>query len=160
MQCDFREALLKDWDFIGFHNDCRVMANSGVRWLYTKPGRWQELEAAAEQFKIALNDPRPGYVENSIMHKHAKNLIRREQDQVIQPWMFGEPFFKGTCLWLRGGIPNLTPTNVLKIPEKGTPEHKSWSMVHRAPPGPHRAADRARTFPGIASAMADQWGNL
>lgn len=180
LKCDFREALKQEWDFIGFHNDCRVMANSGARWLYKdeivyanvlhrqmacvkrvkNESRWQELESAAEMLKISLNDPRPGYVENSIMHCHAKKLIGRQQDQTIQPWQFGEPFFKGTCLWLRGGIASLAPTNILQVPAKGTAEHKAWSMVHQCAPGPDRASKRARTFPGIARAMAQQWGNL
>lgn len=178
IQNDFRNVLDQPWDFIGFHPDCRVMANSGVRWLYDdKPvyaeilgrtmrcnqkvrneARWIELNGASDLFKICLNDPRPGYVENSIMHCHAKQLIGREQDQTIQPWHFGEPFFKATCLWLRGGIQVLSPTNRLIPPAKGTPEHKAWSAVHRAPPGPNRWKDRSRTLRGFASAIADQWG--
>lgn len=157
LQCDFRKALKQHWDFVGFHIDCRVMANSGARWLYEKPERWGELQAAADLFNVALDDPRPGYVENSIMHCHAKKLIRREQDQTVQPWWFGEPYFKSTCLWLRGGIPELKPTNKLTPPAKGTSEHKAWSMVHRATPGRDRWMKRSRTFPGVAEAMAEQW---
>lgn len=157
LQCDFRKAINSQWDFIGFHPDSRVMANSGVRWLDTIPGRRDELKDAADMFNICLRDQRPGYVENSIMHCHAKALIDREQDQVVQPHYFGEPFFKATCLWLRGGIPKLQPTNILERPAKGTAEHKAWSAVHRATPGPQRAADRARTLPGFAKAMSEQW---
>lgn len=157
-QCDMREVVGMDWDFVGYHCDCRVMANSGVRWLYEKPGRWDELKTAAAFFQTALDDKRPGYVENSVMHKHAKALISREQDQVIQPWHFGEPRFKATCLWLRGGIAPLEATNKLTPPERGTDEHKAWSAVHRASPGPNRWKERSRTFPGIAAAMAKQWG--
>lgn len=159
-QCDFREIINQNWDFVGYHVDCRVMANSGVRWLYTKPGRWDELKYAAALFNSVLRDPRPGYVENSIMHKHAKALIDREQDQVIQPWWFGEPYFKATCLWLRGGIKPLVETNRLTPPAKGTPEHKAWSAVHRANPSPTRWMERSRSFPGIAKAMAEQWTPL
>jgi hypothetical protein len=158
IQGDFREAIKSAWDFIGFHPDCRVMANSGVRWLDTKPGRRDELKTAAELFRLCLNDPRPGYVENSVMHCHAKELIGREQTQTVQPWYFGEPFFKATCLWLRGGIPELTPTNKLTPPARGTEAHKAWSMVHRATPGADRWKKRSRTFPGFAQAMALQWG--
>lgn len=160
IQDDFRNHLGYHWDFIGFHIDCRVMANSGVRWLDTKPGRREELKEATELFNLALRDPRPGYVENSIMHCHAKALIDREQDQVIQPWWFGEPKFKATCLWLRGGINPLVATNRLTPPKKGTAEHKAWSAVHRASPGPNRWKERSRTLPGIAKAMAEQWSNL
>ncbi len=135
------------------------MANSGVRWLHTKPGRWAELDEAAAIFNLTLRDTRPGYAENSIMHCYAKERIDRAQDQVIQPWYFGEPHFKATCLWLRGIKPLIT-TNRLVPPAKGTPEHKAWSGVHRASPGPNRWKERSRTLPGIASAMAHQWGSL
>jgi hypothetical protein len=153
----FEKVIQETWDFIGFHYECRVMANSGVRWLRTIAGRWHELEEAAATFNLTLRDPRPGYSENSIMHCHAKKLIDREQDQVIQPWHFGVPRFKGTCIWLRG-IKPLVASNRLVPPKKGTPEHKKWSAVHRAPPGPDRWKDRSRTFAGIAIAMAEQWG--
>jgi len=178
IQGDFREALKQHWDFIGFHNDCRVMANSGVRWLYKagqpvyaevlgrtsryharirNEARWGELLAAAEMFNLSLDCRVPGYVENSVMHCHAKKLIRREQDQTIQPWWFGVPRFKATCLWLRG-IPPLEATDKLIPPLKGTQSHKEWSAVHRASPGKNRWKERSRTFPGIANAMAEQWG--
>lgn len=156
-QCDFRLLLGRDWQFIGFHPDCRVMANSGVRWLDTKLGRRAELGAAAGIFNLCLRDPRPGYVENSIMHCHAKALIDREQDQTIQPWWFGEPAFKATCLWLRG-IQSLTAAHKLTPPARGTEAHKQWSAVHRASPGPNRWKERSRTFQGVAKAFAEQWG--
>jgi hypothetical protein len=85
------------------------------------------------------------------MHCHAKNLIDREQDQVIQPWHFGGPQFKATCLWLREVKP-LIATNRLTPPAKGTAEHKAWSS------GPERWKERSRTLVGIAEAMAAQWG--
>lgn len=180
IQADFRSVIQESWDFVGYHYECRVMANSGVRWLYERvpvfatvlgrkarftkrvrvESRWQELREAAEIFNLTIRDTRPGYAENSIMHCHAKALIDREQDQVIQPWWFGEPKFKGTCIWLRGGLPALMPTNRLVPPAKGTPEHKAWSSVHRASPGPNRWKERSRTLPGIAAAFAAQWGKL
>lgn len=156
IQADFRAVMQESWDFVGYHYECRVMANSGVRWLYSKPGRWDELKEAAAIFNLTIRDPRPGYAENSVMHCHAKKLIDRKQDQVIQPWHFGEPHFKATCLWLRG-VQALAPTNRLTPPAKGTPEHKAWSGVHRAPPGVNRWKQRSRTLSGIAKAMAQQW---
>lgn len=179
IQADFRSVVQDSWDFVGYHYECRVMANSGVRWLYQgervrasvlgrsmlfekrvrNESRWLELDQAAEIFNLTLRDTRPGYAENSIMHCHAKKLIDREQDQVIQPWYFGEPYFKATCLWMRG-IPLLRETNRLIPPVKGTPEYKAWSAVHRASPGPDRWKERSRTLPGIAAAFASQWGDL
>jgi len=75
----------------------------------------------------------------------------------VQPWWFGEPFFKATGFELIG-LPELRPTNRLTPPAPGTDEHKAWSRVHRMPPGPERARLRSETFPGLAAACADQWG--
>jgi hypothetical protein len=77
--------------------------------------------------------------------------------QFVQPWQFGEPFFKATGFYLRG-LPQLKPTNVLTPPEPGTPEHRVWSAIHRAPPRAERWKFRSRTFNGIAQACAEQWG--
>jgi len=67
IQADFRSVVQDSWDFVGYHYECRVMANSGVRWLYEKPGRWRELDEAAEIFNLTIRDTRPGYSENSQM---------------------------------------------------------------------------------------------
>jgi len=157
IMADFRSVIQQSWDFVGYHYTCKVMANSGVRWLYTKEGRWLELEEATKIFNITLRDTRPGYSENPIQHKHTKQRIDREQDQIIQPWHFGDPYFKATCLWLRK-LPKLKDSNRLVPPEKGTEEYRKWSMVHREPPGPDREKNRSRSFPGIEKAMAEQWG--
>jgi len=157
IKADFRKVIQDTWDFVGYHYECRVMANSGVRWLYEINGRWVELDEATEIFNITLRDTRLGYSENPIQHKHTKQRIDREQDQIIQPWQFGEPYFKATCLWLRN-IPKLKPTNILDKPIKGTEEYKKWSMIHRESPGVERWKNRSRTFPGIADAFATQWG--
>jgi hypothetical protein len=74
----------------------------------------------------------------------------------VQPWWFGDAAFKGTGLYLRG-LPPLVATNQLTPPASGTDEHKAWSTVHRASPGPNRWKLRSRTFQGLADAMADQW---
>ncbi len=153
------------WDFVGYHYECTVMANCGVRWLYKKSGgkrtlvkpRWIELDEATEIFNITLGDTRPGYSENPIQHKWTKLRIDKEQDQVIQPWHFGDPYFKATCLWLRD-VEKLIDTNRLTPPQRGTDEYKRWSMVHREPPGPERKKNRSRSFHGISNAMANQWG--
>lgn len=157
IQADFRSVIQDTWDFVGYHYECRVMANSGVRWLYEIPGRWAELDEAAEIFNITLRDTRKGYSENSQMHKHAKQRIDRLHDQIIQPWYHGEPFFKKTLLWLRD-VPKLTDSNRLVPPKKGTAAYKKWSMVWYASPGPDRWKQRSRTFHGVAKSLADQWG--
>jgi hypothetical protein len=72
----------------------------------------------------------------------------RKPDQIIQPWMFGHPETKATCLWLKN-LPKLVPTNIVE---------GRYARVHREPPGPDRWKNRSRTLIGISNAMADQWG--
>jgi hypothetical protein len=119
---------------------------------------WKELEEAAEFYKALRDLPIPKKaIENPIMHRYAKELILMGKRQIVQPWWFGEPAFKATGLELIG-LPELKPTNKLIPPKPGTAEHKEWSKVHRASPGPDRWKERSRTFAGIAKAMAEQWG--
>ena len=73
----------------------------------------------------------------------------RKPDQIIQPWQFGHGETKTTCLWLKG-LPKLNPTDVVEGRE---------ARVHRMSPGPDRWKERARTYQGIADAMAAQWGS-
>lgn len=108
------------------------------------------MEEAALFFKMLLNAPiKKIAVENPVQHYHCQI---KKPDQIIQPWMFGNNESKAVCLWLKG-LPKLTPT----VKEKpGNTEQRVWRM----PPGPDRQKERSRFFPGIAAAMADQWGNI
>ena len=72
----------------------------------------------------------------------------RKPDQIIQPWQFGHGETKATCLWLKN-LPPLVPTDI--VSER---EHRVWKL----PPSEDRAKLRSRTYPGIAKAMAEQWG--
>jgi hypothetical protein len=164
---DVRDHLHEQWDLLAvMHPPCTRLCNSGVRWLSVPPpGRsraemWAELDEGAALFSIAWNAPIPRIaVENPVMHKHAKARIVNYQPpaQTVQPWWFGDPAFKATSWYLKN-LPPLVATRRLTVPPKGSAEHKAWSAVHRAPPGPDRAVMRARTFPGMAAAAADQWG--
>lgn len=167
IQCDIRELLREGWDLAVMHPPCTRLCNSGVRWLHqpppgrTKAEMWEDLEKGADLFSDCWNAPIPRVaVENPVMHRYAKERIENYQPaaQTVQPWWFGEPFFKATGLYLRG-LPKLTPTEKLTPPEKDSAAHKAWSAVHRASPGPDRWKQRSRFFPGIAAAMADQWGS-
>lgn len=154
---DVREILDARWDMvIVAHPPCTRLCNSGVRWLdEPPPGRtraemWDELREGAELFSTLWNAPaRHVAVENPVMHRHAKQLIRgyAPPAQSVQPWQFGHPETKRTCLWLRG-LPALRPTNVVAGREP---------RVHRMPPSPTRWRERSRFFAGIAAAMAEQW---
>jgi hypothetical protein len=68
----------------------------------------------------------------------------------VQPWQFGHPETKRTCFWLKN-LPKLRPTNIVGGREQ---------RVHRTPPSPDRWRERSRFFPGIAKAMAEQWGDV
>lgn len=168
IRCDVREILDDGWDLMMVaHPPCTRLCNSGVRWLHTPPpGRsnddmWRELDDGAALFSAVWNAPIDRIaVENPVMHRYAKErIVNYERPaQTVQPWWFGEKAFKATSFYLRG-LPALTATNRLTPPRPGTEEHKAWSVVHRAPPGPERWRIRSRTFPGIAAAMAAQWGD-
>lgn len=186
-QGDVRDVLDGDWDIIIAHPTCRRLTNSGVRWLIEPPTKLQpwiytpeEVAAYAsmnreERLAFMWDDLRKGAdfynlfrkakarrgkaIENPIMHRYARELIQPGPRQVVQPWWFGEPFFKATGFELTGLLP-LEATNKLVPPKKGTAEHKKWSAVHLASPGPDRWRDRSRFFPGMADAMAVQWGLL
>lgn len=164
---DVREVLQDGWDLLVVaHPPCTRLCNSGVRWLSVPPpGRtvadmWRELDEGAALFSACWNAPVPRVaVENPVMHKHAKARLPADlvRPQIVQPWWFGDAAFKATGFYLRG-LPPLQPTDKLTPPKPGTDEHKAWSAVHRASPGPLRAEFRSTTFPGIAEAAADQWG--
>lgn len=164
---DVRDYLNDGWDFLAvFHPPCTRLCNSGVRWLSTPPrGKtlaqmWADLDEGAALFSACWNAPIPRVaVENPVMHHHAKTRIDGYQPpaQTVQPWWFGDPAFKATSLYLRG-LPPLQASNRLTPPKAGTDEHKAWSIIHRASPSADRWKVRSKTFPGIAAAMADQWG--
>ena len=152
--------MLNDgWDLMVAHPPCTRLCNSGVRWLHTPPlGRtreemWNELDVGAALFSACWNAPIARVVvENPVMHRHAKSRIAgyTEFTQSIQPYQFGHPETKRTCLWLRN-LPPLVPTNIVAGRE---------ARVHRMPPSADRWRERSRFFTGIAEAMADQWGSL
>ena len=166
---DLRDHLHDGWDMLAvMHPPCTRLCNSGVRWLHVPPpGRTAaemqaELEAGAALFSDCWRAPIPRIaIENPVMHRHARALLPADlpKPQIVQPWWFGEPFFKATGFYLRGLAP-LTASNRLTPPRKAQEpdRHKAWSAIHRAPPGPDRWKFRSRSFTGIAEACANQWG--
>lgn len=159
---DARDLLGEGWDLLMVaHPPCTRLCLSGVRWLHER-ALWADLDAACDLFAAFWQAPIPRVaVENPIMHRHARERLPADlpRPQIVQPWWFGDPAFKGTGLYLRD-LPALAATDRLIPPAKGTEAHRAWSAVHRAPPGPDRWKIRSRTFPGIAAAMARQWGDL
>lgn len=183
---DVRNHLRDGWDMLMIaHPPCTRLCNSGVRWLTEPPTKlnpahhtpaevaaylrmnrrerlafmWHAMEEGAAFFNELWNAPiEQVCAENPVMHGHARErIINYRQPQIVQPWHHGDRAFKATGLHLRNLDP-LAETERLVPPLPGTAEHKAWSKVHRAPPGPDRWKVRSEFFPGIARAMALQWG--
>lgn len=167
LQCDVLTVLADGWDLMIAHPDCTYLTNSGVQWLWRqprrpKPGvlylqpRWKALDAAGNFFRQLLDAPIPRVaVENPIPHRYAVERIGRTYDQLIQPWQFGHPESKATCLWLRG-LPELQPTQIVPLPEKQSEAQRIFHMR----PSEERSRLRSVSYEGIGNAMADQWGGL
>jgi hypothetical protein len=167
-QGDVFDIIGAGWDLMIAHPPCTRLTNAGVRWLkvpppgFTLEQMWADLHAGAAFYRrLQEVDCIPHKVlENPVMHKHARALIAPVlRRQVVQPHWFGVPEFKATGFELFR-VPELVATDKLTPPKAGTPEHKAWSVVHRASPGPDRWKDRSRTRPGVAAACAAQWGDL
>ena len=162
---DMFDLDLESFDLIIAHPPCTRLTNSGVRWLKVPPkGKtldqiWEEFDQAVEFYKkIQAINVKMKCIENPVMHCYAREAIGEIKRQVVQPWWFGEETFKATGYELTG-LPDLVATNKLIPPKPGTDEHKKWSWIHRASPGPNRWKVRSTTPKGIANAMAAQWGD-
>jgi hypothetical protein len=154
------------WDLIIAHPPCTYLSNAGACRLYTRRGvlnkKRYEKGLQAKQFfmqimnadcdRIAIENPIPSTV-----------FGMPEYTQIIQPYEYGHPYSKKTCLWLKG-LPMLRPTNILTqykpyvscgtSMNKGNPEKKGVSRAGGA------SKVRSKTFQGIAEAMADQWSDM
>lgn len=145
-------SLTEQWDMLIAFPPCTYLAVSGARYF---AGRRPQQMAALEFVRALVTAPIPRMaLENPV------GIIStwwRKPDQIIQPWQFGHPESKKTCLWLRG-LPLLRPTKVLTLPESGRWENQTPSGQNKLGPSPDRVRNRSRTYQGIADAMADQWG--
>ena len=154
IQADVRRFLRWRWDLLIAHPPCTHLSVSGARWFKDKLDEQREALAFVDEIlnapieRIALENP------VSII----SSRIRRP-DQVVQPWMFGHDASKATCLWLKN-LPPLTGTDVLPGGHKARRANQTPSGQNRLGPSPTRAQDRSRTYPGLADAMAEQWGAL
>jgi hypothetical protein len=156
IQGDVLDVIDGDWDIGIFHPPCTYLSLSGVRWLHTKAGRWEQMIDGALFFRALLRAPIPRVaVENPKPHRYARKIIGRNADQSIQPWMFGHPETKETRLWLRGLPPLIGTEDSRGYMESLPPAERA--RIHYASPGPDRWKLRSETYPGIARAMAEQW---
>jgi site-specific DNA-cytosine methylase len=158
-QGDIFEVMDDGFDLMVAHPPCTHLAVSGARHFHKK----QKEQAEALDFvrRLMAANIRHIAIENPVSIISSKI---RKPDQIIQPWMFGDPFQKTTCLWLKG-LPNLTPTKIVdkgafhEWVDKKTGKKKRqavWDM-EAFKKGVDRGKVRSKTFQGIADAMAQQW---
>lgn len=154
IQCDALEMLKMQWDMILAFPPCTYLSNAGAKHLFKGGVLNQEryrtgLEAKAFFLRFLNADCPHICVENPVS---SKIYEMPPYTQEVQPWMFGHPVQKKTRLWLKG-LPPLEPTNIVD-PKCSCHEAGTWFMRG----GKDRQKNRAKTFPGIAQAMAEQWG--
>lgn len=145
------------WDLVIAHPECRYLCSSGLHRLKTDPGRKAKQEKAIDFFMKFANLDTRYCIENPV---GVMSTLFRKPDQIIQPYHFGEDASKKTCLWLKG-LPLLHGT-VFRMPGRWVGGLPRWlnqtdSGQNKLPPGVERSAKRARTYKGIAEAMAAQW---
>lgn len=139
-------AVLQDgWDLLIAHPPCTHLAVSGARWFKSKGTALQR--DSLEFFLSCLNAPIPQICVENPVSIAATHIA--PPHQIIQPWQFGHPEQKTTCLWLKN-LPRLIPTCVVSGREQ-----RIWKM----PPSKDRGKERSRTYSGIADAMASQWND-
>lgn len=155
LQCDALELLKMRWDMIIAFPPCTDLAVSGARWFPEKIKNGSQQRSVEFFMKFANCGCEKIAIENPI---GIMSRVWRKPDQIIQPWMFGHPEKKATCLWLKG-LPPLVPTNDVSDYMKTLPKNQQ-ERLHYLPPGPDRAKLRSKTFPGIAKAMASQWSGV
>jgi len=184
-QSDALEVAKGPYDLAICHPPCTHIAVSGAAWFKQKiaDGRQQEGIDFFMRFTRLDHIPRVA-IENPVC---IMSRLWRRPDQIIQPYEYGHPESKKTCLWLKG-LPKLVPTKIMQPvwmknsdgtdykDRKGkrySPTHfltgrnqvarwenQTASGQNRLPPSADRAKIRSRTYEGIAKAMADQWSNL
>lgn len=161
--CDGKKhEITGKWDLLIAHPPCTYLSNAGACRLYPKKGqlnqeRYQKGLKAKAFFMKFLNAECPKIcVENPV----SSNIFEMPpHSQEVQPYQFGHPFTKKTRLWLKGLTP-LLPTEIVKPTEPYVPSgtgRKDRTKYGAAKRG-EDAKNRAKTFPGIAKAMAEQWG--
>ena len=147
-QGDVTDLLQDSWDMVIAFPPCTHLASSGARWFEKKKkdGRQQQ---GIDFFRLftELSHVKYTCIENPI---GIMSTYYRKPDQIIQPWMFGHPETKATCLWLKN-LPLLTPSNVVEGREQ---------RIFKLPPSKERAKLRSLTYQGVADAMAQQWSTI
>ena len=158
-------GFLGKWDLIIAFPPCTYLTVTGNRWFNVERygekaiKRHKDREEAIKFFMAFANaDCERIAIENPVGIMSSE---WRKPNQIINPWQFGDAFEKKTCLWLKG-LPELKPTKIVEIPPRkkfdSGKSMPSWYAEAWHLPKEERAKLRSKTFPGIAKAMADQWG--
>ena len=149
------------WDLMIAHPPCTYLCVTGNKWFDVEEygdsarKRFVDRYAAIVFFmEIALANVPKIAVENPI---GIMSTAWRKSDQIIQPYMFGDPFEKKTALWLKG-LPPLKPTNIVEPPPRQVLSSGRTMPLWYSNCGGNKSKARSKTFPGIAKAMAEQWG--
>ena len=170
--CDFQTVngdiyhLIGKWDMIIAFPPCTFLTVTGNRWFNVERygekaiKRHKDREFGINFFMMFANaDCEKIAIENPV---GIMSTTWRKPDQLINPYLFGDPFEKKTCLWLKG-LPLLKPTNIVKVPPrveyKSGKTMPSWYADAFKLPKEERSKLRSKTFPGVAEAMAKQWGS-
>ena len=165
IQQDVLPLLKEKWDIIIAFPPCTYLTVTGNRWFnidrYGEKAiqRHKDRKDAIDFFMAFANaDCDKIAIENPVGIMSSE---WRKPNQIINPWQFGDAFEKKTCLWLKG-LPELKPTNIVEIPQRKRFDSgktmPSWYAEAWRLPKEERAKLRSKTFPGIAKAMAEQWG--
>lgn len=180
-QGDVMEIIGQGWDLMIGHPPCTYLTNSGAQWLWEEwtpeekaagvdtprsrrpnPQRWADLKAGAAFFTALWEAPiKHIALENPVMHRYGIEATGGRATQFVQPWQFGTPESKRTGLRLKN-LPPLKPReDAAEMLAYGkTLPNNVFQRCAYLPPSPTRWIERSRTFPGIATAMAEQWGDL
>lgn len=153
------------WDMIIAFPPCTYLTVTGNRWFNVERygdkalKRIEDRKDAIKFFMSFVNaDCDKIAIENPV---GVMSSEWRKPNQIINPWMFGDPFEKKTCVWLKG-LPELKATDVVEIPERkqfaSGKSMPAWYADAFSLPKEERAKLRSKTFPGVAKAMAEQWG--
>lgn len=158
IQGDVLDYIRDDWELAIFHPPCTYLCSSGLHWNGRIEGRAEETEAALQFVRALLDAP----IEKIALENPVGCIATRirKADQVLQPHYYGADASKATCFWLKN-LPRLIPTEY--IPPRIVDGKKRWanqtdSGQNKLAPSAERWAKRSVTYPGVAAAIANQWG--
>lgn len=173
IQGDVLEQLDKGWDMMIAHPPCTYLTVTGNKWYYHPddkdlpleerrphpkfPNRREHRQESIDFFMALANAPIEKIAIENPVGIMSSNW--RKPDQIIQPYEFGDPHAKKTCLWLKG-LPKLEPTDIVEpeyVTYKSGKRMAKWYHDAASLPPDERAKLRSKTFPGIADAIAKQW---